>query len=87
MHDKDDIELLAETEIDTESEGGQLNVDNDDEEYSPMVNSKETPIDEDGDTDFVVCPIPNLNWQFRYLRAVIKAAVEASQERCKWQGK
>ena len=46
-------------------------MDNDDEEahkesfgnaeYSPVVNSEETPIDEDGDTDFAVCPIPNLN--------------------------
>ena len=72
-------------------------MDNDDEEahkesfgnaeYNPVVNSEETPIDEDGNTDFAVCPIPNLNWQFTYLRAVIKAAVKASQERCKWQGK
>lgn len=92
--DEEEIELPAETVIDTESEGGHVNADGDDEDgheesygdpdYSPMDDSDGIPVAEYGDDDFAVCPIPNLNLQFTYLCTFIEAAVEASQEKgCK----
>ena len=84
------MELPAETVIDTESEGGQVNANDDvqddyeesygDAEYSPMDNSDDFPIAEYGDDDFAVCWKPNSNFRFTYLHTIIEAIVKAIVE-------
>lgn len=84
------MELPAETVIDTESEGGQVNANDDvqddyeecygDAEYSPMDNSDDFTVAEYGDDDFAVCRKPNSNFRFTYLRTIIEAIVTAIVE-------
>lgn len=73
--DEEEFELPAETEIDTESEHGLINADDNDEDddeqsrgdadYTPMVDSDELPVAEYGHDDFAVCRVPNFNLHLR----------------------